>query len=158
MKESIAHILLRPFLSNTESDCFCGALPQKQHKILPEFHELLLKCLVTIPEVQPGDTVWWHPDLIHAVEKHHNGQGKSSVLYIGAAPLCEKNKAYLEKQKVSFLEGQAGPDFPQEGKEVNFKKRATLGDLSELGKAQMGFEKWGSKGDESPQQFNGVNN
>ena len=32
---------------------------------------LIARALAPIPPVAPGDTVWWHPDVIHAVEDEH---------------------------------------------------------------------------------------
>eukprot|EP00438_Fugacium_kawagutii_P008590 Skav203996 [mRNA] locus=scaffold2961:85773:89356:+ [translate_table: standard] len=52
---------------------FCGANPGKVQDLFPEFHQQLIDCLVPIPDVHPGDTVWWHCDLIHAVEGVHGG-------------------------------------------------------------------------------------
>jgi|TARA_B100001013_G_C24427641_1_gene370470 hypothetical protein len=53
--------------------------------------------------VEPGDTVWWHADVVHAVEHKHQGSGvSSSVLYIGSAPWCDRNLHYLERQKPPF--------------------------------------------------------
>ena len=59
----------------------------------PDWHAELLQGLVSIPLVEPGDTVWWHPDLIHAVEDLHSGDHESNVIYIGASPRCGKNEA-----------------------------------------------------------------
>jgi hypothetical protein len=63
-------------------------------------------------------------------------------MYIGAAPFCEKNAAYLEKQKAAFLKGESSPDFAQENYEVDYEGRATLADLTDLGRRQMGFTPW----------------
>jgi len=154
LKESITHLLLRPLLDDVpDTDPLCGAFFSKQFRILEQWHPELLKSLVTIPQVNPGDTVWWHPDLIHSVEREHKGSGKSSVLYIGAAPLCEKNFPYLAGQRESFLKGEAGPDFPQEGKEKNWQFRASVEDLTPLGKYQMGFERWPLTGEETQEQL-----
>jgi len=156
LRETTSYLLLRPFIDSNDKDDddpFCGAFEGRQHKITSKWHQPLLEGLVSIPKVLPGDTVWWHPDIIHAVEREHKGQGKSSVFYIGAAPLCVKNAKYLRKQRASFLTGEAGPDFPQEGKEVNFNNRATLDDLTPLGKFQMGFAGWELTGKESPEQL-----
>lgn len=38
-------------------------------------------------KVEPGDQVYWHCDVIHAVEKTNAGKGDSSVMYIPAVPL-----------------------------------------------------------------------
>lgn len=154
LRESTCQLLMRPFLSDVPAeDPFCGAFEGRQHKIVSRWHDALLQGLVSIPVVNPGDTVWWHPDIIHAVEKEHKGTGKSSVFYIGAAPLCAKNVNYLVKQRESFLVGEAGPDFPQEGKEINFVNRARIEDLSELGKQQMGFMGWEITGREPEAQL-----
>ena len=56
--------------------------------IIESYHKLLLRGYGSIPEVEPGDTVWWHPDVIHAVEDEHSGTGYSNVIYIGASPRC----------------------------------------------------------------------
>ena len=89
--------------------------------------------------MQPGDTLWWHPDTLHAVESEHHGKGYSNVIYIGGTPRCEKNRLYTEKQAQAFLAGKSAPDFAAEDYEVDFKGRATIDDLTELGRAQMGL-------------------
>ncbi|MFQ5974581.1 MAG: YbiU family protein [Alphaproteobacteria bacterium] len=137
---AIVYILLRPLLDDVAPDDLCGAAPGRSLAIVDEFHAPLLRALVTIPEVQPGDTVWWHPDVIHGVEDRHQGRGYSNVMYIGAAPDCPKNRRHLELQKPRFLEGRSAPDFAAEDYEVDYVGRATLEDLTPLGRAQMGFE------------------
>ena len=79
---------------------------------------------------------------MHSVEDEHRGQGYSNVIYIAAAPYCAKNAAYLEKQKPAFLEGRSAPDFSAEDYEVDFEGRTTPGDLTDLGKKQMGLVPW----------------
>jgi hypothetical protein len=102
----------------------------------------LLDALVSIPRVEAGDTVWWHSDVIHAVEDRHNGSGYSNVIYISAAPWCDKNEAFLKRQAPAFLEGRSSPDFAPEDYEVDFQGRARLEDLSPLGQMQMGLRPW----------------
>lgn len=97
---------------------------------------------MSIPRVEPGDTVWWHPDVIHAVEDEHGGQRYSNVMYIGAAPWCEKNARFLARQAESFLTGHSSPDFAPEDYEVEFRNRALPEHLSELGKQQLGLVAW----------------
>jgi hypothetical protein len=92
--------------------------------------------------VEPGDTVWWHPDIAHAVEDVNGGDGYSNVIYIGSAPQCPKNAAYLQRQKAAFLEGRSAPDFAPEDCEVEFEGRATVDDLTDLGRRQMGAAAW----------------
>ena len=95
--------------------------------------------LVSIPEVQPGDTVFWHTDICHAVGDEHAGKEYASVIYIGSAPDCAKNRAYLPEQKEAFLAGRSAPDFAPMDFEVDFEGRATEADLTPLGRMQMGF-------------------
>jgi hypothetical protein len=61
------------------------------------------------------------------------------VIYIGSAPDCAKNRAYLPKQRAAFTEGRSAPDFAAMDFEVDFKGRATEKDLTALGREQMGF-------------------
>jgi hypothetical protein len=68
-------------------------------------HLNLPETMVHIPKVQPGDYVVWHCDGIHAVDKIHAGKNDSSVLYIPACPLTERNAEYLVRQRDCFLRG-----------------------------------------------------
>ena len=86
-----------------------------------------------------SDTAWWYPDVCHAVGDEHAGEEYASVIYIGSAPDCAKNRAYLPKQKASFLAGRSAPDFAAMDFEIDFKGRATETDLTDLGRRQMGF-------------------
>ena len=63
-------------------------------------------------------------------------------MYIGASPLCKKNIDYLETQGQCFLKGESAPDFAAENYEVNYRGRATIDDLTNLGKKQMGLMPW----------------
>jgi len=81
--------------------------------------------------------------VIHAVEEENRGSGHSNVIYIGAAPWCDKNAAYLARQAPAFLAGRSSPDFAAEDYEVDFQGRAKLDDLSPLGQMQMGLRAWG---------------
>jgi hypothetical protein len=104
---------------------------------------MLLRALLDdVPADDLCDTVWWHSDIIHSVEDQHRGSGYSNVIYIGAAPYCAKNAAFLPKQAEAFLAGRSSPDFAAENYELGFAGRATEADLSELGKRQMGLLPW----------------
>jgi Protein of unknown function (DUF1479) len=133
----IAYMLLRALQDDVPEDDLCGAEPGRALGMKPEWHPTLAEGLVSIPLMQPGDTVWWHPDTVHAVENEHAGKNFSNVIYIGASPRCEKNRLYALKQAKAFLEGKSAPDFAAEDYEVDFKGRATVHDLTELGRAQM---------------------
>jgi plastocyanin len=34
--------------------------------------------MVSVPKVNPGDAVYWHCDVVHAVEREHTGSGDSA--------------------------------------------------------------------------------
>jgi len=139
---AMVYLLLRPLMDDVPEEMLCGALPARAFSVDKQWHPLLTPALSSIPHVEPGDTVWWHPDIVHAVEDEHKGKGYSNVIYIAAAPWCAKNAAYLEKQKTAFLSGKSAPDFSAEDYEVDFEGRATPADLTELGKKQMGLLPW----------------
>ena len=102
----------------------------------------MLEGLISIPKMYPGDTIWWHPDVVHAVEEKHMGKTFSNVIYVGATPYCKKNIDYIKKQSKKFIEGKSPPDFAAEDYEVNYKDRVTINDLSELAKKQLGLVDW----------------
>jgi len=137
--EGIAYVLLRALQDDVAEDDLCGAAPGRALGMSPEWHAELIQGLVSIPEVMPGDTVFWHTDVCHAVGDEHAGSEYASVIYIGSAPDCPKNRAYLPKQRDAFLQGRSAPDFAPMDFEVDFKGRATSEDLTDLGRAQMGF-------------------
>ena len=135
--KSIAYILTRALLDDVDEKDLCSSMPARALSVNSKYHSLLLRGLVSIPKMNPGDTVWWHPDVVHAVEDHHTGKGYSNVVYVGSTPYCEKNLAYAKKQSQKFLEGKSPPDFAAEDYEVTYKNRATITDLTSLGKKQL---------------------
>jgi len=136
--EGIAYVLLRALQDDVGEADLCGAAPGRALGVSPEWHPDLIAGLVPIPEVMPGDTAFWHTDICHAVGDEHAGSEYASVIYIGSAPDCPKNRAYLPKQRQAFLQGRSAPDFATMDFEVDFRGRATEGDLTDLGRAQMG--------------------
>ncbi|KAK3956038.1 DUF1479 domain-protein [Pseudoneurospora amorphoporcata] len=115
-----------------------GALPSYAQDINPTLHPHLQldRSLVTIPRLEPGDYVLWHPDLIHVVDgpwerrrRHQNqyqnpprNQHQSTTinttrtaqtmsLYLPCCPLTQTNALYLSRQRKAFLLGKPGPDF-----------------------------------------------
>jgi hypothetical protein len=137
--EGICYVLLRALQEDVAETDLCGAAPGRALGVSPEWHEDLVTGLVSIPEMQPGDAVFWHTDICHAVADKHSGTDYASVIYIGSAPDCAKNRAYLPKQREAFLAGRSAPDFAPMDLEVDFKGRATEADLTPLGRAQMGW-------------------
>jgi hypothetical protein len=137
--DGICYVLLRALQDDVAEDDLCGAKPGRALGISPEWHPELMAAMVSIPEVQPGDTAWWHTDICHAVGAEHAGTDYASVIYVGSAPACAKNRAYLPRQKAAFLAGRSPPDFAAMDFEVDFQGRATEKDLTDLGRQQMGF-------------------
>jgi len=138
--EGICYVLLRALQGDVAESDLCGAAPGRALGVSAEWHPDLIAGLVSIPEVQPGDTVFWHTDICHAVADKHAGHDYASVIYIGSAPGCAKNRGYLPKQRDAFLAGRSAPDFAAMDLEVDFKERATEADLTPLGRIQMGWE------------------
>lgn len=138
----IAYHLLRGLCDDVPEDEVAGATPCRPLSVTEQWHAPLMAGLVSIPAVAPGDAVFWHTDVAHAVEDVNRGSGYANVIYVGAAPDCAKNAAYLQKQKASFFSGESPPDFAAEHYEVNYQGRATPHDLTELGKCQLGLLDW----------------
>jgi len=136
---SMVYILLRALQDDVPEEELCGAKPGRALSVEPEWHGVLLEGLTSIPVMQPGDAVFWHSDVVHAVENEHKGTGYSNVMYIAATVGCEKNTAYLAKQAPAFLSGKTPPDFAPDNFEVDFQGRATEADLTPLGRRQMGL-------------------
>ena len=137
--EGISYVLLRALQDDVDEGDLCGAAPGRALGVSPEWHPDLIPGLVSIPEAMPGDTVFWHTDICHAVADEHKGNECASVIYIGSAPDCPKNRAYLPKQRQAFLQGRSAPDFAAMDLEIDFHGRATEKDLTNLGRSQMGF-------------------
>ena len=138
--KGIAYILTRALLNDVPENELCGSKPGRALSINKDYHSLFLRGLISIPILNPGDTIWWHPDVVHAVEDKHLGRNFSNVVYVGASPYCKKNLDYAKKQAQKFLEGKSPPDFAPEDYEVNYEGRIKLNDLSNLAKKQMALE------------------
>jgi hypothetical protein len=137
--KAIGYVLLRALQDDVPDDELCLAKPGRALGVNDEWHADIYPAITTIQTVEPGDTVWWHPDVIHAVGSEHNGDDYASVIYIGASPACAKNEAYALRQASHFLSGKSAPDFAAEDYETDFTGRATVDDLTALGKQQMGI-------------------
>jgi hypothetical protein len=147
--ESMVYVLLRALQHDVPEDDLCGAAPGRALSVNPQYHSLLLQALSSIPLMEPGDTVFWHSDVVHAVENEHRGKGFSNVMYISSTPGCAKNTAYLAKQAPSFLSGKTPPDFAADDFEVEFKGRGTEANLTPLGRSQLGLPLLRKKASES---------
>ncbi|EFC1525053.1 DUF1479 domain-containing protein [Escherichia ruysiae] len=138
--EAMAYVLLRPLLDDVPDDELCGVAPGKVLPVSEKWHPLLMKALTSIPAITAGDSVWWHCDVIHCVAPVDNQQGWGNVMYIPAAPMCEKNRAYAHKVKEALEKGISPGDFPREDYETNWQGRFTLEDLNVHGKRALGMD------------------
>lgn len=134
---AMAYVLLRSLQDDVADDELILARAGRVLGADQAHHPELMHAMVSIPVVEPGDTVWWHPDVVHAVEDQHQGDEQANVIYIAATPSCPKNRLYARRQAEHFLDGRSSPDFPDQNFEVNFTGRATLDDLTPLGREQM---------------------
>jgi hypothetical protein len=83
----IAYVLLRPFFSppacseelldpekwklDTDSDYFPGTFKSESQRLSRTSHPHLRleECMVPMPPIEPGDTVWWHTDVRLSVSR-----------------------------------------------------------------------------------------
>lgn len=137
--DAMPWMLLRALQDDVPEDELCGAAACRAMMIVKDYHGLLLEGYGSIPLMQPGDAVFWHPDVLHGVEDAHRGTGYSSVMYIAPAPDCAKNREYAKLQQPAFEAGKSAPDFAPDDFEVSFKGRFTRADLTTLGQRVMGY-------------------
>jgi hypothetical protein len=131
----------------------CGVKPNRTFPVTRKWHSILLDAVSPIPSVQPGDSVWWHCDLIHSVAPVKNQQGWGNVMYIPAAPWCAKNEAYADSVREAFLSGHSPSDFPAEHYEADWPNRFSPSDLNETGRRGlnlMGGEQAGQQPQSRP--------
>ena len=112
--------------------------------------------MITLPTLQPGDYIFWHPDLPYHISSNNPGLKTPSsidditmLVYIPAAPLTQTNALYLARQRRAFQRGHPGPDFDSsvrslvvEDQEyrVNEKDIAEVGGVAGL--QAMGLAPW----------------
>src|SRR3954471_6415595 len=136
---AMAYLLLRALQDDVADDDLCGAANGQALPISERWHSMLLPALTPIPAVEPGDTVWWHGDMIHSVGAVQDQKGWGNVMYIPASPWCEKNAAYAEQCGKAFLKGVSPSDFAAEDYEADWVGRPAADDLSAIGRSQLGL-------------------
>lgn len=139
---AMVYVLLRALQDDVADDDLCGAANGQALPISPEHHAMLLPAMCPVPDVAPGDTVWWHADGIHAVDPVTDQRGWANVMYIPAAPHCAKNAAYAQRCGAAFRSGESPPDFAPEHYEVDWRARPDPSELSPTGRRQLGLEGW----------------
>ncbi|EXJ79536.1 hypothetical protein A1O3_07815 [Capronia epimyces CBS 606.96] len=160
VKTVIAYVLLRPFFQppedpskvmdasqwkfdpNPDQAFFPGTKTWESQRLsaLSHPHLRLKECLVAVPELQPGDTVWWHTDVCHAVDAEHIGKDYASVVYIAAVPTTTANKEYTQQQYLQMAAGLPPKDGGEMGvDESKLEGWTGFSENSELVKRLMGF-------------------
>lgn len=155
LKEVIPYLLLKPFFEDshtlkTDSSDFPGTIPGigqffASDSDFPHIKQAL--SVISIPEVSPGDFVFWHADILHEVDKEHHGTSDSSAVYIAHTPLTRYNIQTLQDNASKFLTGDKPKDFEHINKTVgysresDFEDRSTLSDiLTEEGYQALGLK------------------
>jgi hypothetical protein len=137
--EAMAYLMLRPLLSDVPEDDMCGVTVNQVYPVSEKWHPLLVRAFSGIPDIQAGDSVWWHCDVIHGVAPVEDQQGWGNVMYIPAAPWCPRNEEYAPKVREAFLNGESPSDFPEEHYERSWPDRFQPEQLSETGRRGLGM-------------------
>jgi Protein of unknown function (DUF1479) len=138
--DAIAYLMLRPLLSDVPNHDMCGVAVGRAFPATERWHAPILPALAGIPDVRAGDSAWWHCDLIHAVAPVTKQQGWGNVMYIPAAPWCDRNARYSELVRSAFLDGSSPDDFPAEHYERAWPDRFPVAALNANGRCALGFE------------------
>ena len=136
---AMAYLMLRPLLADVPDDDMCGVTVNQVFPASERWHPLLMPALSGIPDVQAGDSVWWHCDMIHSVAPVTSQQGWGNVMYIPAAPWCPRNEEYAASVREAFLTGSSPDDFPAEHYERTWGDRFHLEELNETGRRGLGI-------------------
>ncbi|XP_040565653.1 uncharacterized protein YbiU [Lepeophtheirus salmonis] len=141
LKEATGYFILRPFMKDIPNKLFPGCLPGKPLELSPLYHPLLYNNMIPIPALNPGDTVWWHEDLIYS--ESNDVETTESAIRLLTGPDCEINRHYLRKQRHSFTLKKKYFDEVESNNvnEKGFNGGCSYEDLSSLGKRMMGWSK-----------------
>jgi uncharacterized protein DUF1479 len=138
--EAMAYLMLRPLLADVPDDDMCGVTVNQVFPANSTWHPLLMQAVSGIPDVQAGDSVWWHADMIHGVDPVTDQKGWGNVMYIPAAPWCSRNETYAESVREAFRTGSSPSDFPAEHYERTWPDRFGVDDLNRTGRRGLGLD------------------
>ncbi|KAK4185426.1 hypothetical protein QBC35DRAFT_439442 [Podospora australis] len=145
-------------LDKEQSTIIHGAVPGHAQRLTELWHPHLhlRKTLVTIPTLQTGDYIVWHPDLAYHITSNPNVMASrapspppgadsdspptlpvSILVYVPAAPLTQNNCLYLARQRKTFQRGHPGPDFDSTGSGVG-TEATHIGRFGETEIAEVG--------------------
>ncbi|KAM7218666.1 Protein of unknown function (DUF1479) domain containing protein [Rhypophila decipiens] len=127
-------------LDREHSTIIHGAVPGHAQRLTERWHPHLhlRKTLVTIPTLQTGDYIVWHPDLAYHIASNPNvmasrapspppggieddgpSRSVSVLVYVPAVPLTQNSALYLARQRKTFQRGHPSPDFDATGSGLN---------------------------------------
>lgn len=155
LKEVVPYLLLKPFFEDsrtfkTDGSNFPGTIPGVGQFFASDSdfpHIRQESSVIPIPEVSPGDFVFWHADVLHEVDKEHHGKSDSSAVYIAQTPLTIYNIQTLEDNAVKFLTGDKPKDFEHINKTVGYARESDYEDRSKLSDilSEEGYQALGLK-------------
>ena len=76
-----------------------------------------------IPDVEAGDSVWWHCDMIHSVAPVDGPAGLGQRHVHPGRALVPPQRAYAASVREAFLTGNSPNDFPAEHYERDWPNR-----------------------------------
>ncbi|KAK3689185.1 hypothetical protein B0T22DRAFT_480402 [Podospora appendiculata] len=147
-------------LDSEQSTIIHGAVPGHAQRLTELWHPHLhiRRTLITIPTLQTGDYIVWHPDLAYHITSNPNvmasraptpppmslddeeapsGRPVSVLVYVPAAPLTQTNALYLARQRKTFQIGHPSPDFDATGSglgsEASHAGRPGENEIAEIG-------------------------
>ena len=123
-------MLLRPLLTDVPGDVIPGVSPQSSLHLSHLWHTELLQAAVTLENIQPGDAVFLHPDLLHGWEVENSELETKTLLYLGLGPDCDLNRQYQRRLQHSLLAGTQPPDFPGEEEDTHTEEKISLQSLN----------------------------
>jgi len=157
-------------LDREQNSYIHGAVPGHAQRVTELWHPhlQLRRSMITLPTLQSGDYILWHPDLAYHITSDGAGlrspiYGRpdevSMLVYVPAAPLTQNNALYLARQRKAFLRGHPGPDFDSTGSglesEAPQSARLSERDIGEIGGTAglqaMGLAMWESAGTPPPE-------
>ncbi|KAJ2895056.1 hypothetical protein MKZ38_006963 [Zalerion maritima] len=135
-------------IDKEQSTIIHGAVPGHAQRVTELWHPHLhlRRSLITLPTLNAGDYIFWHPDLPYHITSDGTGlrsdNGSSApddvrmLIYCPSAPLTQTAALYLARQRKQFLRGQPPPDFDSMGSGLGTE--GTSGRLGKEDIAEMG--------------------
>ncbi|MCW2776028.1 MAG: ybiU [Nocardioides sp.] len=119
--EAMAYLMLRPLLDDVAADDMCGVTTNQVFPTTEKWHPLLMEALSGIPDVQAGDSVWWHCDSDPQRRADRGPAGLGQPHVHPRRPLVRAHERYVDNVRRAFLTGSSPGDFPEKHYERTWK-------------------------------------